>query len=78
MLESKGCATSEPFENEGFPWEVPLTYANYKRCFLTPKNVSLVTVLFAHKGVTLGYFEETAILQLKTQLKRRLIASWRP
>jgi len=64
MLESKGCATSEPFENEGFPWEVPLTYANLKRCFLTTKKVSLATVLFAHKELTLGYSEERAILQL--------------
>jgi len=64
-----------PLKTKAFLGKFLLSYANYKRCFLTPKNVSLVTVLFAHKGVTLGYFEETAILQLKTQLKRRLIAS---
>jgi len=77
MLESKGCATSEPFENEGFPWEVPLTYANLKRCFLTTKKVSLATVLFAHKELTLGYSEERAILQLSIQLNDALIASYR-
>jgi len=75
MLESKGCATSEPFENEGFPWEVPLTYANLKRCFLTTKKVSLATVLFAHKELTLGYSEERAILQLSMQLNDAIISS---
>ena len=74
MLEGKSCATSEPFEREGFPWEVSLTYANWKRCFLTTKKVSLATVLFAHKELTVGYSEERAILRLSTQLNDALIA----